>query len=116
MTASQAQARSQSRESPPVGQRVHGGAAPLDTPSRRCLQPVREPIDSIEEFFLRGDHELRCRRRRRRAEIRDEIRDGEVHLVTHCGNHRNGARDDRARDPLFVEGPEVFGRSAASAE
>src|SRR4051812_8184100 len=50
----------------------------------------------------------RCGRRSGSAKIRDCVADSDVHFVSDRRNYRNRARDNRARNALVVEGPEVF--------
>ena len=56
------------------------------------------------------------RRRRRRAQVGDHVRDRVVGLVPDAGHDRNRARDDRARDLLGVERHQVLVRAAAAHE
>ena len=72
---------------------------------RRCSsaraaapQPTRQPIDAAAEFVLRRDHHLGRRRRRRRAQVGDEVGDRDVHLVADRRHDRHRTGGDRARD------------------
>ena len=65
---------------------------------------------------LAVDHHLGGRRWRWRAEVRDEVRDRDVDLVSDRGNHRHRGRRDRPRQDLLVERPEILDRSAAASD
>src|SRR5204863_1424585 len=78
--------------------------------------PIVQPIDPAAEFVLRGDDNLGRRRRRRRPQIRDEVGNRDVGLVSDCGNDWNGRLRDGARHGLFVERPQIFNRPAAAAD
>ena len=79
----------------------------------RALSPRRG--DAVQQFLARADDHLGGGRRRGRAQIGHEIGDGHVGLVAHRRDHRHGASGDGPRHGLFVEGPEIFERSAAAA-
>src|ERR1051325_1648658 len=73
-------------------------------------------LDQRADLALGADHDLRGGRRRRRAQIGDEIRDREVALVPDAGDGRNRARGDRSGHDLLVERPEVLERASAAAD
>ena len=75
-----------------------------------------QPIDPAAEFIVARDDELRRRRRRRGTDVGDEIGDGHVALVTDRRDHRHRRSRDHPRDDFLVERPEVFDRSAATAD
>ena len=79
-------------------------------------QPLVQPIDPAAEFILGRDDELGSRRRSRRAEVGDEVGNGDVGLVADAGDDRHGNARDGACDHLLVERPEIFDRSAAARE
>ncbi len=53
---------------------------------------------------------------RRRAQVRDEVRDREVDLVPDADDDGQLQCGDRARDDFFVERPKVFERAAAASQ
>ena len=63
-----------------------------------------------------ADGELRRRRRGRRAEIRREIADSEIRLVTDCRDNRDIARRNSASHFFFVKSPKLFDRAAAAPD
>ena len=68
----------------------------------------------VIEFLARANDNFGGGRRRGRAEVGDEIGDGEVDLMAHAADHRNLTCGDGAGDNFFVEGPEVFERASAA--
>ena len=78
--------------------------------------PLAEPIDARDELVLPRDDHLRGRRRRRRAQVGDEVGDRDVGLVADGRDHRHRAAGDRARHDLLVERPEILDRSAAAPD
>ena len=95
---------------------VEPGPAAVETSGQRGAKAPCLPIEARAQFFFRGDHHLRGSRGRRRANIRDEIGDREIRLVTDGGDDRYGAPDDGARNRLLVEGPQVLSRSTATPD
>ena len=87
-----------------------------DLPLQRCnhstcvLREAACPLTTIRR------HRFRCTRRRRRAHVRNEISDREVHLVADAAHNWNRAGVNGARDDFFMEGPQVFERSAAASQ
>ena len=71
--------------------------------------------DAFDQIFEQRDGQFRRRRRRGRAQVGDEIRDGDVGFMAHRRDHRHGACRNRARHGFFVERPQVFERAAAAA-
>ena len=95
-------------------------AQPLDPVARGAHRFGQRPAaSSLQErqlgaqILLDRDGQLGGGRRRRRPQVGDEIGDGEVGLVADGRDHRDAAGDDGPRHRLFVEGPEIFQRSAA---
>ena len=80
----------------------------------RRIEPLADAIDVREEFVLAPDDELRGGRRRRRAQVGDEVGDGEIGFVADAGDHRHRRCDDRARQDLLVERPQILERAAAA--
>ena len=75
-----------------------------------------QPIDPVAEVVLGRDHDLRGCRRRRCAEVGDEVGDGHIALVPDGRNNRHGTARNGTRDALLVECPEVFNRAAAAPD
>ena len=74
-----------------------------------------QPIDAGDEFVLSRHDHLGGRRRRRGAQIRDEIRDGDIGLVADRGDHRHGRSGDGASHDFLIEGPQILDRTAAAS-
>ncbi len=72
--------------------------------------------DDIEQAVFGADDELGGGRGRGRAEIGDEIGDGEIGFVADGGDDRHFGCANGAGDGLFVEGPQIFERAAAASE
>ena len=68
------------------------------------------------QFRHHGDSQLGPRGGGGRAQVRHEIRDSEVGLVSDRRDHGHRASGDGARDCLLVEGPQVFHRTAATSQ
>ena len=100
----------------PAADRVHPPAQPLHACPRGGAEPIVQPVDPAAEIVLRGDDHLGRGRRRRRPEVRDEVGNRDVGLVSDGGNHRNRRQRDRARDHFLVERPQVFDGAAAAAD
>ena len=115
MPAAQRDTRRAIRRSPGGGERVQRVAATLHAAARHGVQPLMQPIDPAAEVVLRRDHHFGGCRRRRRAQVGDEIGDRDVGLVPDGGDDRHGARGNRSRHAFLVERPEIFDRSAAAA-
>ena len=73
-------------------------------------------IDVRANLHLRANHDLRCRRRRRRAKVGDEIGDRRVGLMSDAGDRRDRAVRHGAGDDFFVERPQIFERSSAATD
>ena len=74
---------------------------------------VRDTVPELAD--IRRDDPRRGARRRR-PHVRGEVRDRDVRLVAHGADHGRGEGDDRPRDPLVVEGPQVLEGPAAAGE
>src|SRR5207245_8712112 len=99
-----------------LGVQAQALAASLEPPPHRADQAVVEVAQGVDDGLLLPHDELGGGRRRRRAQVRHEVGDREVDLVADAGDHRGLRGDDRARDDLLVEGPEVLERAAAPAD
>jgi len=82
---------------------------PLGKARARGGKPAQQGVAVGRQQFRRG-------RGRRRAHVGDQVRDREVGLVAHGGDHGQPARVDRARDHFLVEGPQVLERAAAAPD
>ena len=103
----------------PAAALQHVHARPRTVSSRRRSAASRRSplaIDPRDELVAPRDHGLGRRRRRRRAEIGDEVGDGDVGLVADRGDDRHRACGDGARDDLLVERPEILDRPAAARD
>src|SRR5262245_47922665 len=81
--------------------------------SHRARESWLELAAPLEQSALVGYRRERGRRRRRRAQICHEVRDGHIDLMAHARYRRHAARRDRTRDALIVEAPEILERAAA---
>ena len=95
---------------------MEGLAAALDTGPHRRLEAALQAIDARAGLFLGGHHHFGGSRWRWRAEVRDEVGDRDVDLVSDRGNDRHRGRRDRPRQDLLVERPEILDRSAAASD
>src|SRR6266702_1561484 len=64
--------------------------------------------DAIVEFLLAGDNDFGGGRWSGRAEIADEIADGEIRLMSDGADDGDEAGEDRSGERLIVEGGEIF--------
>ena len=84
-------------------------------PQRRVAALVERPHARLQ-LLLGLHHALGGGRRRRRAQVGDEVGDREVGLVADGRDRRDRGGRDRARDALLVEGPQVLEAAAAARE
>src|SRR5262244_2194623 len=63
------------------------------------------PFHNISQH---GNHSLRCRRRRRRSEISDEIGKRHIDFMADSRHHWDMRSRYRAHHDLLIEAPEVF--------
>src|SRR5579864_324250 len=70
----------------------------------------------IFDFLTRADHELGGRGWSGGSQVGNEIDDGEIGFVPHCGDERNGGRSHGSRQIFIIEGREVFGGAAAARD
>ena len=83
---------------------------------QRAPAPAAQQRQLGDQVVANRDGALGRGRRRRRAQVGDEVRDREVGLVADRGDHRNAAGVDRARDRLLVERPQILQRAAAARD
>ena len=79
------------------------------------MQPLRELRQLLPQLVVVRHRELGRRRRRRRSEIGDEVRDREVRLVADGRDDGNRGGADSPRNGFLVECPELLERAAAAA-
>src|SRR5262249_30193168 len=79
-------------------------------------QSCSQLLDTFKQLLFRPNDDLRGRTWCRGAEIRDEIRDRKIDLVTHCRDHRLLRADDCPSHPLLVEWPKIFHRTPATGD
>ena len=79
-------------------------------------QRPAEHSDVGEQLGLVRHDKLRGGGRRRRSNVRHEVRYGVVGLVPYGTHDRHTALEDRPRHVLLVEGPEVFQRAATARD
>jgi hypothetical protein len=73
-------------------------------------------LGKFYELSSIGDGHLRGGRRRRRARVRHKISDRYVYFVPHRRDDGHRRLEDRPRDRLLVERPQVFERAAAAGD
>src|SRR5437867_1584681 len=100
----------------PQRQLVHAPLEVAERAGRGALEALGQLGERIDHRLLLADDELGGRRGRWRAQVGDEVGDREIHLVADGRHHGRLGAGDGARDDLFVEGPEIFERSAAAAD
>ena len=82
----------------------------------RARQPGRQSLDAVLDAMLRRRDQLRCRRRRRRPEVSDKVRNREVGLVPNGGDDRQIAGGNGSGEKLVVECGEIFNGAAATGD
>ena len=78
--------------------------------------PFAQRQQLVGQFLLGANHQLRRRRRRRRAQVGDEVADGEIGLVPDGGDDRDLGSGDHARQAFIIEGEEVLEGAAAARD
>src|SRR5829696_4262944 len=97
-----------SSEAAMAREHVKAMSSALNLRSNGRIQPHLECVNAAAELVFCCYHDLRSRRRRRGPNVRDEIRDREINLVTDGGYHRLRRGDDRAGQHLLVERLKIF--------
>ena len=110
------QARGVSRQRRPAAGHVHPAAETLHAPVRARPPAARAADRCARELVLPRHDQFGGRRRRRRADVGDEIGDRDVGLVADRRDDRHRRGGDRARDDFLVERPEVLDRPAAASD
>jgi len=82
----------------------------------RHFQPLLADLQLAQQFLLITADHFRRGGRRGGAQIGNEIGDSHIRFMPHGADHRNGAGEDRPRDPLVVKTPQIFQRSAAATD
>ncbi len=95
---------------------VHVLHALLQPACRHARQPGMQRTEQRQELHALGAYQLRRTGGRRSTCIGYEVGNGEVGLVSHAADHREGASVQRTRHDLFVEGPQIFDAAAAAAQ
>ena len=85
-------------------------------PGQRAAAAAPQRAELLRQIVAHRDRALGGGRRRRRAQVGDEVGDGEVGLVADRGDHGDAAGEDRARHRLLVERPQVLERAAAARD
>ena len=80
-------------------------------PQTRCRRGQR-----VETGLSRRSSQFGSRRRRRRAQVGRQVRQGHVGLVSNTADQRNGRSTHRAHQTLVIERPQVLERAAAAAQ
>ena len=81
--------------------------------SRRCFRCCFRLGEELQEICLFGDGDLGGGRRSWGPHVGDPIGDGEVGLMADGGNDRDARFEDRFRDDLLIEGPEILDAPSA---
>lgn len=80
----------------------------LESQVQGSAKPSALALELMGEGVAIRRGQLRCRRRRGRAEVGHKIRNADIALMAHRGHHGNGAGHQGPGNPFVVEGPEVF--------
>jgi hypothetical protein len=83
---------------------------------RELAQQRGGAAETLSHLRLDGNGGFRGGRRRGRAQIRHQIADRHIDLVTDRGDRRDGTRGKCAGDALVVERPEILARAAAAPD
>ena len=116
MTAAHRESAALSGITGPGDQRIQSRLETRHACEHRRIESSAKPVDEAAEVILAPHDQFRCRRRCRRAQVGNEIGDGEVGFVADRRDHGNRAGGYRAGHLLFVERPQVLGRSAAASD
>ena len=80
--------------------------------SNRCVKWLvrREVSESklLQKIGFGLNHELGGGRRRRRAQVRDKVRDRKIRFVPNAGNHRDIGNGNGARHHFLIKSPEIL--------
>ena len=87
-------------------------AAQLPPPGRG--QTFGRQVQPLRQFSTQGPEQLRRMGGRGRAQVRRQVRQGHVHLVPNARQHRQPGVEYGLRHALFIEGPQIFQRTAAA--
>ena len=104
--------------------RLPGCTSRRSAPSNRHLPSVShapgqtsfELSDLSQEMTAVGRAAFGSGRWRGGAQVGHQIREGKIHLVPDPGHDRQARGENRPHHSLFVEGPQVFQRSAATRD
>src|SRR5579862_1887546 len=98
-----------------MGLQVAHAMATLGKPITNLLHKMPLVLGNVPlEFLARTHDQLRCGGRRGRAQVRDKIGNREIGFVPDTCDHRSFGSDNRARDYLLVERPQIFERASAT--
>ena len=109
------EAAGQDRERPRRPAGVDPGPGPLRGPRDRPPPPLEGAPQRRVELRQHRNDDLGRVRRRGRPHVGDLVRERRVGLVADRGDDGDRRSEDRARDRLLVEGPEVLDAAAAPA-
>src|SRR6266566_2892466 len=87
-----------------------------DSRSDDSLETPFQLLHPLRDLFLGLDDDLRRGAWRRGPQVRYKIADRKVHFMPDRRNDRLPGSNDRTRDPLFVEGPQILHRAAATRD
>ena len=85
-------------------------------PEHHLSQADLQLPHSFHDLSQHRNHSLRCRRRRRRSEIGDEVGKRHIDFMADSRHHWNMGSCNGPHHDLFVETPEIFQRSSASPD
>ena len=88
----------------------------VQAPARCGLHALAREREAAQPLRAVRHDALGSTRGRRRAFVRDEVGNREVHLVAYAAHDGNRAGEDGACDRLVVEGPQVLERAAAARD
>ena len=100
-----------------MGLQIADAMLPLGEMKAHLLRDAPGVFGNVPlEFVAGAHHDFGGGRGRRRAQVGDEIGDGEIGFVADAGDDGNYGFGNRAGHRLFVESPQIFERASAAGQ
>jgi hypothetical protein len=93
---------------------VHAPAQADDATVYGTPQSLGQAINKATEIVASRHDEFSCRGRCRGANVSNEIGNRHIHFMADARDDWHGGPDDRARNDLLVERPQILNRSTAT--